>query len=163
CPDLYAEITLDSTGCPPDSDGDNVPDSSDACADTPPGYLVDESGCAILDSIFNSRTLNVRFSESGRGIDFRSLRALDNIAQALRDFPEVEVVVEAYTDNTLGQEESQQKAELEAMKIKSYLVERRIGGERIEAVGMGATDFIDTNTTAEGRADNHRIVIEFKY
>ncbi|HDS01567.1 MAG TPA: hypothetical protein ENO22_06455 [candidate division Zixibacteria bacterium] len=163
CPDIFAEITLDSTGCPPDSDRDNVPDQIDRCSNTPPGYPVDDSGCAILDSIFFSRTMHVDFSESGRGIDFRSLRTLDNIAMAMRDFPDVDVVVKAYTDNTLSLEESKKRAELEAIKIKSYLVERRVEEGRIRAVGMGATDFIDTNTSAEGRANNRRIVIEFRY
>lgn len=163
CPHIYAVITADSTGCPPDEDMDNVPDSLDACPDTPRGYPVDARGCPKMDSIFMTRTLYMRFSGPNQGIDRHSLATLDQIAKTMIDFPKVKATIKAYTDNSLSPEESKQNAELEAMRIKSYLVERRVSGERIDAIGMGATDFIDTNTTPEGRAKNNRIVIEFSY
>jgi outer membrane protein OmpA-like peptidoglycan-associated protein len=163
CPHTYAVITPDSTGCPPDHDMDNIPDSIDACPDTPRGYPVDSRGCAEMDSIFTTRTMYIRFSESGRGIDLSSLVTLDNISRALIDFPKVRAAIKAYTDNSMGLEKSKQQAEIKASKIKSYLMERGVSGERIDAVGVGAADFIDTNTTPEGRARNNRIVIEFNY
>ncbi len=161
CPHQFAEITMDSTGCPPDADNDAIPDSIDACPGTPEGYPVDEDGCAILDSIFQKRVLQVQFSESGRGIDFRSVSTLDSISAAMRDFPDVKAVVKGYYDNSVSDQQALIESQREADKIKSYLVSRRISGERIEAVGMGAVNFIATNTTPEGRAKNHRIEIEF--
>ena len=52
---------MDERGCPPsgppapqptpapDGDGDGVPDSLDACPDTPGGATVDATGCAVSD------------------------------------------------------------------------------------------------------------------
>jgi outer membrane protein OmpA-like peptidoglycan-associated protein len=163
CPYSFAAITIDSTGCPPDEDSDEVPDDIDNCPDTPSGYPVDNNGCPIYTDIFPKRTLQVEFSQSGQGIDFRSIQILDSLAIKLRAFTEVKVLVKAYTDNSLSARECLAQSEKEADKIKSFLVSRRISGERIESIGMGATDFIETNTTAEGREKNHRIEMEFVY
>jgi len=163
CPYSFAAITVDSTGCPPDQDEDNVPDETDICPGTPRGYPVDDGGCPIYEQIFTKIVMQPEFSESGQRIDFRSIQILDSLAVKLRDFPEMKISIKAYSDNSLSDRESMAQNEREAEKIKSLLVSRRISGERIEAVGMGATNFIDTNTTASGRDNNHRIEIEFIY
>lgn len=163
CPMVYADITVDPSGCPADSDADMVPDSLDQCPRTPVGYAVDKFGCPNMDSIFSKRILHIEFTESGRGVDFRSVRALDSIAAKLIDFPDVKVVIKSYTDNSLYQSKSLLVASLEADKIKSFLIERKISGVRIESTGMGAVDFIDTNSTSEGRQRNRRIEISYIY
>jgi outer membrane protein OmpA-like peptidoglycan-associated protein/opacity protein-like surface antigen len=163
CPYIYVDLTKDSTGCPPDTDGDSVPNEEDDCPDTPGGYAVDERGCPSLVSIFRRISMNVRFSQSGKGIDFKSIRTLDSVAVKLKDFPDVKIIISGYSDNSMSLEQSKAQSRIEALKIKSYIVSRKISGERIETIGIGATNFIDTNTTEAGRARNRRIEIEFIY
>lgn len=45
CPDTPAGVKVDATGCPLDSDHDGVPDSKDQCPNTPQGVKVDANGC----------------------------------------------------------------------------------------------------------------------
>lgn len=45
CPNTPPGVIVDETGCPVDSDGDGVPDGVDACPNTPRGATVDERGC----------------------------------------------------------------------------------------------------------------------
>ncbi len=45
CPNTPPGVIVDETGCPVDSDGDGVPDGLDACPNTPRGATVDERGC----------------------------------------------------------------------------------------------------------------------
>jgi outer membrane protein OmpA-like peptidoglycan-associated protein len=46
CPQTTpASVPVDKYGCPPDSDGDGVPDYLDKCPGTPPGVKVDKDGC----------------------------------------------------------------------------------------------------------------------
>ena len=45
CPDTPAGAVVDATGCPADADGDRVPDGVDRCPDTPPNTPVDSYGC----------------------------------------------------------------------------------------------------------------------
>jgi len=163
CPLVFVDISVDSSGCPADSDGDTVSDSLDKCPNTPFGYPVDKFGCPNLDSLFAKRVMHIKFTQSGRGVDFRSIRALDSIAKRLIDFPEVKVVIKSFTDNSLNQSQSLLLSAREADKLKSFLVERRISGVRIESSGMGAVDFIGSNTTIEGRESNHRVEITYIY
>src|SRR5881296_2646767 len=47
CPDTPAGATVDSKGCPIDSDRDGVPDGIDKCPGTPAGARVDATGCPV--------------------------------------------------------------------------------------------------------------------
>jgi OOP family OmpA-OmpF porin len=47
CPNTPPGVIVDETGCPVDSDGDGVPDGIDACPNTPAGASVDERGCPM--------------------------------------------------------------------------------------------------------------------
>lgn len=47
CPGTPPGVVVDATGCPLDSDGDGVPDYLDQCPDTPAGVQVDAVGCPI--------------------------------------------------------------------------------------------------------------------
>ncbi len=48
CLDTPANATVDSNGCPTDTDGDGVFDGIDACPGTTSGATVDATGCEIL-------------------------------------------------------------------------------------------------------------------
>jgi OOP family OmpA-OmpF porin len=66
-------------------------------------------------------------------------------------------VVQGYTDSrgsdALNQDLSQRRAEA----VRAYLVRRGVPSDRITAQGMGASNPIADNDTAEGRADNRRV------
>lgn len=48
CPQTTpASVPVDKYGCPPDSDGDGVPDYLDKCPNTPSGVKVDKDGCPL--------------------------------------------------------------------------------------------------------------------
>src|SRR5213078_1575204 len=47
CPDTPAGATVDTNGCPTDSDGDKVFDGIDRCPDTPAGTPVEATGCPL--------------------------------------------------------------------------------------------------------------------
>ncbi len=47
CPNTPAGVKVDEFGCPLDSDGDGVPDYLDKCPDTPTGVKVDANGCPL--------------------------------------------------------------------------------------------------------------------
>src|SRR5262249_20427772 len=47
CPNTPHGATVDAKGCPMDSDGDGVPDGIDQCPNTPAGLKVDSNGCPI--------------------------------------------------------------------------------------------------------------------
>jgi OmpA-OmpF porin, OOP family len=47
CPDTPTGVKVDENGCPLDSDGDGIANYLDKCPDTPAGVRVDASGCPL--------------------------------------------------------------------------------------------------------------------
>jgi len=47
CPNTPLGAKVDARGCPIDSDHDGVPDGIDKCPDTPAGAVVDANGCSV--------------------------------------------------------------------------------------------------------------------
>src|SRR5262249_54914040 len=82
---------------------------------------------------------------------------LDDIATALKNFPEWGLRIVGHTDAT-GDPEANEALSLDrANSIKTALVQRGVGPDRLQAAGAGETRPIASNETAEGRALNRRV------
>jgi len=77
---------------------------------------------------------------------------LDSFAQVLKDYPDRRILVEGHADNQMLSEDR-------ANAVKSYLVNKGISPDRIEAIGYGDKSPIAANDTAEGRQMNRRVDI----
>lgn len=85
--------------------------------------------------------------------------ALSRVAYNLKQFPNTDVTVVGYTDNT-GSEAVNQKLSLErAQSVVQDLEGCGIPASRLKAVGDGWNNPIASNATAAGRAQNRRVEI----
>lgn len=82
---------------------------------------------------------------------------IEQIANALKEFPQVTARIEGFTDNTGDYEVNLDLSTARAVAVKEELKARGIEDARIEAVGRGAESPVATNNTEEGRAQNRRI------
>ncbi|GEM_PF-451243 len=82
---------------------------------------------------------------------------IEQMANALKEFPQVTARVEGFTDNTGDQEGNLDLSTARAVAVKEELKARGIEDMRIEAVGRGPDSPVATNNTEEGRAQNRRI------
>jgi OOP family OmpA-OmpF porin len=82
---------------------------------------------------------------------------LDSVARVLREQPRLRVRLEGHTAPSKGTRAARQLSEQWAEAVKAYLVERGVEAERVEALGLGSAEPIDTNEMPEGRARNRRI------
>lgn len=162
CPEQFADIRVDSNGCPADFDQDGITDDQDHCPRTPLGYPVDRSGCPELKRIFARVILHPQAAEGGH-LDQATESAVAQLISKLRDFPDVQVRIGGYTDNSQASELSRARAERQALLIRDFLVAHNVAIERIQCEGRGAIGFVDTNTTPEGRANNERVEIDFSF
>lgn len=85
---------------------------------------------------------------------------LDQVAEALKQSdPNAKFEVDGYTDSRgsapLNQELSQRRAEA----VRNYLVSQGVPTDRITAQGLGPSNPVADNETAEGRANNRRVEI----
>lgn len=83
--------------------------------------------------------------------------ALSRVAYNLKQFPDTDVTVVGYTDNTGSESLNQTLSEQRAESVVKYLESQGIPASRLKAVGMGENDPIASNSTAEGRAQNRRV------
>ena len=82
---------------------------------------------------------------------------LDEISDALETVPNVRVRIAGYTDSQGSHENNQILSELRAQAVLDYLVVRGADRDRFDVIGLGETDPVADNNTAEGRARNRRI------
>ncbi len=85
--------------------------------------------------------------------------ALSRIAYNLDQFPDTDVTVVGYTDNT-GSEALNNKLSLErAESVVNYLAAHGVASSRLKAIGEGWNNPVASNATPEGRAQNRRVEI----
>lgn len=68
--------------------------------------------------------------------------------------------IEGHTDSVGLDEVNQQLSQARADSVAGYMMAGGIAPERLEAIGMGASEPVASNDTAEGRALNRRIEFE---
>ncbi|MBD5304204.1 MAG: OmpA family protein [Bacteroides sp.] len=83
--------------------------------------------------------------------------ALSRVAYNLKQFPDTDVTVVGFTDNTGSEQLNQTLSEQRAQSVVNYLESQGIPASRLKAVGMGESDPIASNSTVEGRAQNRRV------
>jgi len=82
---------------------------------------------------------------------------LRNIFQLMQEDPKLRFGIEGHTDNQGGPGVNGPLSERRAAAVKAWLVKQGIDSSRLTSKGLGDTKPIDTNTTAEGRANNRRV------
>lgn len=83
----------------------------------------------------------------------------DNLKDVMDRYPDVMVTVTGHTDNVGQPAKNMKLSQSRADNIKAMLVKKGIAADRIQAVGKGDTNPIESNKTKEGRAKNRRIEI----
>jgi len=99
----------------------------------------------------------VEFQPDGR-LSAKSKPVLDAAAQLLKTEPDAKrIYIDAYCDPSGGAELNKKLADERANAVKAYLQKQGIEGDRLIARGRGATNFVASNSTHEGRKENRRI------
>jgi len=170
CADTPQGAIVDASGCPSDSDGDGVFDGIDQCEGTNPNLQVDMSGCPIAVTEIEEQLLdtgristnNIVFATSSHKLDTRDTNQLDEVGEALSNWPQLRVEIGGHTDSTGSESFNQQLSEKRAQSVLDYLVANfpKIVPVQYTVVGYGEAEPVADNATAEGRAANRRV--EFK-
>jgi len=142
---------------PADSDGDGVPDAQDQCPGTPHGVAVDALGCERKGSI----TLEgVTFKLNSADLTVDSRPALDRVASDLRKYPRLKIELQGYTDSAGSDQYNLKLSQRRADAVARYLMDAGVPAAQVTARGYGEADPIADNKTAEGRAQNRRVVMK---
>ena len=163
CPDTPAGAKVNATGCPIDSDGDGVADYADKCPNTAAGITVNATGCPVLFEPGKTAMVleGVTFASNSSTLDPGSTEILDRVANAVQYNPAgYKLEVAGYTDNTGSRAHNMKLSQARAQAVLDYLVGKGVPASMLTAKGYGPQFPIDTNATAEGRANNRRVVLK---
>ncbi len=156
CPNTPAGTVVDTRGCNADTDGDGVLNDRDRCPGTQAGVPVDIHGCEIKDEI---RLPDVQFETNSDVLRPGGEVAMDEAAETLRRNPGLVVEVAGYTDSQGDANYNRGLSERRAKTVRDYLIGRGIDPDRLTWRGYGEEQPIADNATAEGRAQNRRVVL----
>ena len=189
CPDTDPRTLINEDGCPYDSDGDGLLEGIDQCPATPRGqsWTKRAAGSIRTETVWRTGWTSARTRarrpkstnpgapgsreeksccpRSGSGSGARSSPgsspALNEVAETLKQNPDVTVEIGGHTDNE-GPARLNRTISLErAEQVKHYLAARRgVPTARMATKGYGEVHPIASNRYAEGRAQNRRIELE---
>jgi len=140
-----------------DTDGGTISDADEIARGTDPLNAEDdvpklkvEKGERIVleDVVFNSGSVEI-LPESEETL----IRAFNT----LQLNPEIEVIIEGYTDNTGSRAFNMKLSSKRANAVKQWLIDKGINSERMAAKGLGPDSPVAPNDTKEGRQKNRRI------
>jgi outer membrane protein OmpA-like peptidoglycan-associated protein len=142
-----------------DSDRDGVTDDKDRCPNTPAGTKVDEIGC------FQEITLRgVLFDVNSAELTAAARGQLDTVIADLKRLPadvaaSFRITIEGHTDSTGADAYNLDLSNRRSGSVRDYLVAGGLPASILTATGKGEAEPVDSNATAEGRANNRRVVI----
>lgn len=141
-----------------DSDGDGVPDDRDACPGTPANYKVDERGCTKYETQTVTEKLLVNFDTNSANVKPQYFSEIERVAKFMKDFPQLDVVIEGHTDDTGAASYNLKLSERRAKAVGDVLASQfGIDKSRIKTVGYGESQPAVEGTSKEARAANRRI------
>ena len=118
--------------------------------------VTDQNGLQAIKVTFNGGIL---FPTNGTTLNSSAKTDLTKFATSLINNPQTNVQVYGFTDNTGSLEVNQRVSTGRADAVRTYLINSGVAGSRITAEGLRMQDYVASNDTAEGRAQNRRVEI----
>jgi outer membrane protein OmpA-like peptidoglycan-associated protein len=91
----------------------------------------------------------------------QSQEQLRNLAEIMKAYPNMEIKIGGYTDNTGDAAANLKLSESRANSVKNAIVNLGVDAKRITTEGYGEAHPIASNDTPEGREKNRRVALRF--
>ncbi|CAI8167974.1 MAG: Outer membrane porin F [Pseudidiomarina mangrovi] len=141
-----------------DSDNDGVLDSKDKCPNTRAGYKVDADGCVMYENQTVTKSLVVNFGFDSAVISADGKADIADTAAFLKDYPQLDIVIEGHTDDRGAASYNLSLSERRAKAVgESLVTDFGIDAARVSTVGYGEGNPLVPNDSDANRAKNRRI------
>ena len=154
-------------GCPvPDTDGDGLNDDYDKCP-TVPGTIAnngcpDETKKVEEQKKVDISAKTILFQIKSAALRSSSFQSLDAVAKILNEDAQVGLEIEGHSDNVGNANFNTKLSQKRADTVMKYLEKKGVASSRMTAKGFGSTQPVAENNTADGRAQNRRVVLKLK-
>ena len=112
---------------------------------------------SALDTEGKIVTHGILFDTGKATLKPESLPTLRSILGLLNGAPALKFSIEGHTDNQGDRSINQPLSESRAAAVKEWLAGKGVAADRLKTAGFGDSKPIDTNNSAEGRANNRRV------
>jgi len=116
----------------------------------------DQNGLQAIKVTFNGGIL---FPTNGTTLSANAKKDLTSFATSLRENPNTNVQIYGFTDNTGSYQVNERVATGRADAVLTYLANSGVAANRLAAQGVPMADYVASNDTPEGRAQNRRVEI----
>lgn len=156
----------DDDGCPDeDNDRDGIFDIEDACPDVRETFNgnEDEDGCPDEGRVeLKADKIEIYdkvYFETGKAtIKQESFGLLDEVAAVMKGNPQLLLVrIEGHTDSDGNELSNLKLSQARAEAVRTYLINQGVAADRLVAVGFGEAMPVESNATADGKANNRRV------
>ncbi len=154
----------DDDGCPDcDNDGDGVlecPEVVDKCPDQPaetPDGCPQKYKLVVVTKERIELKQTVYFETAKSIIRPVSYPLLNEVAQAMKDNPDIKVRIEGHTDSRGSNARNQRLSDDRASSVRTYLIGQGVAADRMVSKGFGEDVPIADNRTKAGRQQNRRV------
>lgn len=114
------------------------------------------------DDIVLNMPGNVTFATNSADLRPQFFKVLNGVAMVLNEYEKTLVMVTGYTDSTGAASYNQQLSLRRAQSVASYLQSQGVKTVRIVTQGMGESNPIASNATAQGRQQNRRVELRLQ-
>lgn len=118
--------------------------------------VTDQNGLQAIKVTFDGGIL---FPTNGTTLSASAKKDLTQFASSLINNPETNVQIFGYTDNTGGMAVNERVSTGRADAVEQYLENSGVSASRLTAKGIPMADYVASNDTPEGRAQNRRVEI----
>lgn len=125
-------------------------------ADAEVQTVTDQNGLQAIKVTFPGGIL---FPTNGTTLSSSAQSQLAQFATSLRNNPNTDVQIYGYTDNTGSMEVNTRVSNGRAAAVSSFLSNSGIAPTRLRYQGIPMADYVASNDTPEGRAQNRRVEI----
>ncbi len=118
--------------------------------------VTDQNGLQAIKVTFNGGIL---FPTNGTTLSTGARQDLTSFATSLINNPETNVQIFGFTDDTGTYQVNERVATGRADAVRTYLLNSGVAASRLTAQGLPMQDYVASNSTPEGRAQNRRVEI----
>lgn len=134
--------------------------------ETPRGPMPSEGGPVVENlEVVDNRAIrldlnsSLTFAPSRAALQPAAYAYLDVLASSLKENTESSILILGHTDNVGDAETNKRLSKQRAERVGTYLAERGVDRQRLETEGLGESEPIAGNGTAEGRTKNRRVEV----